>query len=49
MSNMFSHESRQFKFDILVNICRALDCGIDDIMEIVADNETADTSDATCE
>lgn len=22
MSNMFSHESRQFKFDILVNICR---------------------------
>lgn len=35
--------------DILVKICRALDCGIDDIMEIVADNETADTSDATCE
>ena len=33
--------------DILVKICRALDCGIDDIMEIVPDNEIADTSDAT--
>ena len=33
--------------DILVKICLALDCGIDDIMEIVPDNATVDTSDAT--
>lgn len=33
--------------DILVKICCALDCGIDDIMEIVPDNETTDASDAT--
>lgn len=32
--------------DILIKICRALDCGIDDIMEIVPDNETADASGA---
>ncbi|MEQ8236254.1 MAG: helix-turn-helix domain-containing protein [Syntrophomonadaceae bacterium] len=25
--------------DILVKICRALDCGIDDIMEIVLDDD----------
>lgn len=28
--------------DILVKICHALECDIDDIMEIVPDNETAD-------